>query len=159
MVAASAEAQRFGLEVTPVHCTVSYGWPAAAGTLRGLQAGFGFPQFDRQLLPSDGELIDFLHIGGFIRSDVSRALLVDSALRIGLAELRGCSGCLPGVLAAGSTGILVGGRRLKVGLRASKPVACTLPPNVGVGKQGEQLAQELAHPRNSEQCALEWELL
>src|SRR5690606_7352808 len=41
----------------------------------------------------------------------------DTRLQLGLAELNGCSGCLPGAFGGVPGGICVGGRRIKVGPR------------------------------------------
>lgn len=126
LVAASADlgAQRrqISVEFTPVHATLAYGWVAGPGRFVGIEAGFGFPQIDRTLVPADESLIDFLHVGAFARSDPTKSLVLDGRLQVGLAELRGCSGCLPGLFTAVSGGAFFGGRYVKAGPRLTAGV-------------------------------------
>jgi hypothetical protein len=119
LAALPVQAQRpqFSLEANPFHGTVGIGWTTASGNVVGVDAGFGFAQLDHTLVPSDEDLEDFLHLGVFMRSPASNPFLFDARIQIGLAELRGCSGCLPGFMAATSGGVFWGSRRVKVGTR------------------------------------------
>ncbi len=53
----------------------------------------------------------------FVRSNPTKSVTFDGHAQLGFAELRGCSGCLPGVFTAVSGAAFLGGRHLKVGLR------------------------------------------
>jgi hypothetical protein len=117
-VPAPLAGQHYSLEANPIHGTAGYGWQRGEQTVVGVQIAFGFPQLDRKLVPDDEEdLVDFAHVGVFARYRPSNVVAVDGALRLGLAELYGCSGCLPGILSAISGGVFVGGRNVKVGAR------------------------------------------
>ena len=118
----SAQRRQLSLELNPVHGTLGYGWNVAPTRLVGVEVGFGFPQLDRTLAPADESLIDILHVGGFVRSNPSKSVAFDGLAQLGLAELRGCSGCLPGVFTAVSGGAFFGGRHLKVGPRLTAGV-------------------------------------
>lgn len=113
---AAAQSQIF-LEANPVHGTLGYAWPVGTETWLGITVGFGAPQIDRTLVPDDDDLLDILHLGAILRTEPTRRVATDVGLRIGLAELHGCSGCLPGVLTSVSGGAFVGGRAVKVGAR------------------------------------------
>lgn len=116
-------AQHYSLEANPIHATAGYGWHRGEQTVLGVQLAFGFPQLDRKLVPDDEEdLADFAHVGVFARYRPADAVTLDGALRFGLAELYGCSGCLPGVLGAISGAVFVGGRNVKVGARLTSGV-------------------------------------
>lgn len=117
-----AQRRQLSLELNPVHGTLGYGWAVAPTRLVGVEVGFGFPQLDRTLAPADESLIDILHVGGFVRSNPSKAVTLDGRARVGLAELRGCSGCLPGVFTAVSGAAFFGGRHVKVGPRMTAGV-------------------------------------
>jgi hypothetical protein len=112
-----AQRPQVSLEANPFHATAGIGWTTAKSNVVGIDVGFGFAQLDHTLVPSDEDLEDILHLGVFMRSPASKPFLVDGRIQIGLAELRGCSGCLPGFLAATSGGVFWGGRRAKVGAR------------------------------------------
>ena len=114
---AGAAQREISLEANPVHGTVGYGWATDGGRLIGVQVGFGFPQLDRTLVPGGESLIDFLHIGLFMRAQPFRSVALEGGIRTGLAELRGCSGCLPGLLTSVSGAAFWGGRHVKVGPR------------------------------------------
>jgi hypothetical protein len=111
------QGRQLSLEANPVQGTLGYGWPTASSRVIGVEVGFGFPQLDRTLAPDEESLIDFLHLGVFVRTEPARRWTIDGRWQIGLAELRGCSGCLPGLFTALSTGVFVGGRHAKVGAR------------------------------------------
>lgn len=110
------QGRQLSLEANPVHGTLGLGWPSGS-RLIGIQLGVGFPQLDRTLAPSDESLIDFFHLGVFVRAQPTNRVAIDGRWQIGLAELRGCSGCLPGFFTALSSGVFVGWRHAKVGAR------------------------------------------
>lgn len=115
---AAAQERQFSLEANPVHGTAGYGWYRSDTRIYGVEIAFGFPQLDRKLSPDDDEsFVDFVHIGAFLRGQPARAFTLDAKVKVGLAELRGCSGCFPGLFTAVSGGAFVGGRRFKVGSR------------------------------------------
>jgi hypothetical protein len=116
---AGAQRRQLSLELHPIHATLGVGWATAPERMIGLEAGFGFAQLDRTLVPSEETLLDFLHLGLFLRSQPASWLSLDARVQSGLAELGGCSGCLPGVLTALSGGVFVGGRNVKLGSRLS----------------------------------------
>jgi hypothetical protein len=118
----SAQRRQLSLELNPVHGTLGYGWNVAPTRLVGVEVGFGFPQLDRTLAPADESFIDFLHVGGFVRSNPTKSVALDGHVQFGLAELRGCSGCLPGVFTAVSGAAFFGSRHLKVGPRLTAGV-------------------------------------
>jgi len=112
-----AQRRQLSLELNPVHGTLGYGWTVAPTRFVGVEVGFGFPQLDRTLVPASESLLDVLHLGVFVRSDPTKSVAFDSRVQVGLAELRGCSGCLPGVFTAVSGAAFLGGRYLKAGPR------------------------------------------
>lgn len=118
----AAQHRQLSLELNPVHGTLGYGWAVAPTRLVGVEVGFGFPQIDRTLAPADESLIDILHVGAFVRSNPSKSVTFDGHAQLGLAELYGCSGCLPGVFTAVSGAAFFGGRHLKVGPRLTAGV-------------------------------------
>lgn len=120
--AVRAQGRQLSLEATPVHGTLGYGWATAPGRYVGLEVGFGFPQLDRTLEPTDETLMDFLHLGVFVRAQPMGAVALDGRVQAGLAELRGCSGCLPGAFTAVSGGVFFGGRYAKLGPRLTAGV-------------------------------------
>lgn len=117
-----AAQRQVSLEANPVHGTVGYGWTTDGGRLIGVQLGFGFPELDRTLIPGDESLLDVLHIGLFVRAQPSPSVTLEGSIRSGVAELRGCSGCLPGLLTSVSGGAFWGGRHVKVGPRLTAGV-------------------------------------
>lgn len=63
-----------------------------------------------------------LHLGVFVRSNPTKSVALDGHVQAGFAELRGCSGCLPGVFTAVSGAAFLGGRYLKAGPRLTAGV-------------------------------------
>lgn len=118
----SAQRRHVSFEANPVHGTLGYGWHRTPERIVGLEVGFGFPQLDRTLVPGDEDLLDALHIGAFMRLQQGRSVTLDARLQVGLAELRGCSGCLLGALAAVSGGAFWGTRNVKIGTRLTAGV-------------------------------------
>jgi hypothetical protein len=117
-----AQRRQLSLELNPVHGTLGYGWTVAPTRFVGIEVGFGFPQLDRTLAPADESLMDVLHVGAFVRSDPAKSLTLDGRAQVGLAELRGCSGCLPGVFTAVSGAAFFGSKYLKAGPRLTAGV-------------------------------------
>jgi len=117
-----AQRRQLSLEVTPVHGTLSYGWSMGPDRFVGFEAGFGFPQIDRTLVPAGESFMDILHVGAFVRSDPTKSVVADGRLQVGFAELRGCSGCLPGLFTAVSGGAFLGGKHVKAGPRLTMGV-------------------------------------
>lgn len=117
-----AQRRQVSLELNPVHGTLGYGWTVTPARFVGVEVGFGFPQLDRTLAPADESLMDVLHVGAFVRSNSTKSVAFDSRVQVGLAELRGCSGCLPGVFTAVSGAAFFGGRYLKAGPRLTTGV-------------------------------------
>ena len=117
-----AQRRQLSLEVNPVHGTLGYGWTVAPTRFVGVELGFGFPQLDRTLTPADGSLMDVLHVGAFVRSTAAKSVTLDGRVQAGFAELRGCSGCLPGGFTAVSGAAFFGGRYLKAGPRLTAGV-------------------------------------
>lgn len=119
---ASAQRRELSLEANPFHGTLGYGWYRSPDRVMGIQVGFGFPQLDRTIVPDDESLLDIMHVGLFMRAKPTRSVALDGRVTIGLAELRGCSGCFPGAMAAVSGGAFWGGRNVKVGMRVTTGV-------------------------------------
>lgn len=117
-----AQAREMSLEANPIHGTLGYGWVRSSGLTAGLQVGFGFPQLDRTLAPADESFLDITHLGVFLRGNPARSITLDGRIQVGLAELRGCSGCLPGVFTGASAGVFWGWRHVKVGPRITAGV-------------------------------------
>lgn len=113
----AAQRRQVFLEFNPVHGTIGYGWALSPTRFAGVEVGLGFPQLDRTLVPSDKSFLDIAHVGAFLRANPSSAVTLDGRVQLGLAELEGCSGCLPGVFTGISGGAFFGGRRFKVGPR------------------------------------------
>jgi hypothetical protein len=118
----SAQRRELSLEANPIHGTLGYGWVRSPTLTIGVQAGFGFPQFDRTLMPDDESFLDITHIGVFMRARPARSIALDGRIQLGLAELRGCSGCFPGIFTGASAGVFWGGRHVKVGPRITTGV-------------------------------------
>jgi hypothetical protein len=118
-VAAYAQARQLSLEANPIHGTAGYSRERSPGVYVGLEVGFGFPQLDRTLHPSSGdlELLDIMHIGAFVRREPSRSVALDARIQVGLGELDGCSDCFLGLLTGVSGGAFWGGKNVKVGTR------------------------------------------
>jgi hypothetical protein len=119
---ARAQGRELALEANPFHGTISYGWSAGPDRFVGVEVGIGVPQLDRTFVPADDALVDFAHVGVFLRTRLTPAITLDRRVQLGLAGLDECSGCLPGVLGALSAGIFWGGRHLKVGPRLTAGV-------------------------------------
>jgi hypothetical protein len=127
IAASSAAAQRqFSIEATPVHGSIGYGWAVSPTRFAGVEVGIGVPQIDRTLVPSRDvggvedagpSFTNFAHIGAFLRGTPASFLTLDAGARIGLAELDGCSGCVPGAFAGATASAFVGWRRVKFGGR------------------------------------------
>lgn len=113
----AAQRRQVFLEFNPVHGTIGYGWALSPTRFAGVEVGFGFPQLDRTLVPSDESFLDIAHVGAFLRVNPSSSVTLDGRFQLGLAELEGCSGCLPGVFTGVSGGAFFGGDRFKVGPR------------------------------------------
>ncbi len=88
----------------------------------GVELGIGVPQLDRTLVPGDDALVDFAHVGAFLRTRLAPSITFDRRIQLGLAGLDECSGCLPGVLGAVSGGLFWGGRHIRVGPRLTAGV-------------------------------------
>lgn len=112
-----AQRRQVVLQFNPVHGTLGYGWALTPTHFAGVEVGVGFPQLDRTISHPDESFMDVAHVGAFVRSQPSSAVTLDGRVQIGLAELRGCSGCLPGVFTGISAGAFFGGKHLKVGPR------------------------------------------
>lgn len=117
-----AQRRQLSLEMNPVHGTLGYGWTVAPTRFVGVELGFGFPQLDQTIAPAGESLMDVLHVGAFMRSDPAKSVVFDSRVQVGFAELRGCSGCLPGLFTAVSGAAFFGGRYLKAGPRLTAGV-------------------------------------
>ena len=117
-----AQGRELSLEANPIAGTLGYGWARSPDLTIGLSFGFGFPQFDRTLAPSDESFLDIAHVGAFIRSKPARSITLDGRLQVGVAELDGCSGCFPGVFTGASGGVFWGWRRVKIGPRIAAGV-------------------------------------
>jgi hypothetical protein len=109
--------RQLSLEVNPIHATIGYGWTTAPDRIVGVELGMGVPQLDRTLLPADEPLIDFIHLGVFVRSQATPLVVLDGRAQLGLAELYGARASLPGTFTALSGGAFVGGRHVRVGPR------------------------------------------
>ncbi len=127
----AAQRRQIFIEFNPVHGTIGYGWELSPTRFAGVEVGFGFPQLDRTVVPSDESFLDIAHVGAFLRVNPSDAIMLDGRVQLGLAELEGCSGCLPGVFTGISGGAFFGGRRFKVGPRLT----------AGAMKEGGELAE------------------
>jgi hypothetical protein len=117
-----AQHRQLSLELNPVHGTLGYGWTVAPTRFVGVEVGFGFPQLDQTIAPAGESLMDVLHVGAFVRSDPAKSVTFDGRVQAGFAELRGCSGCLPGGFTAVSGAAFFGGRYLKAGPRLTAGV-------------------------------------
>jgi hypothetical protein len=121
-VGSESAAQHLSLEATPFHGTLGLGWDSGARVL-GLSIGFGFPQFDYTLVPTDpdeegdDDFLQIAHIGPFVRFAPSPFMIVDADVRLGIGELHGCSGCFPGLFYAATLSPMMGWKHLKVGPR------------------------------------------
>lgn len=118
----AAQRRQLSLEFNPVHGTLGYGWALTPTRSAGLELGIGFPQLDRTLAPADESFLNVAHVGAFLRSSPSNSITLDGRVQIGMAELEGCSGCLPGTFAGVSAGAFFGGKHLKVGPRLTAGV-------------------------------------
>lgn len=117
-----AQDRLLSVEFTPIHGTLGYGWSTGGGRHMGVDLGFGVPQLDRTLSPSDESLVDFFHLGLFLRSPPPASVGLDGRVQLGFASLDGCSGCLPDAFAALSGAAFWGGERMKVGARLTAGV-------------------------------------
>ena len=113
----TAQSRELSLEANPVAGTLGYGWAKPSGMTVGLTFGFGFPQLDRTLAPDGESFLDITHVGAFVRGHPARSITLDGRVQVGLAELRGCSGCMPGFFTGVSGGVFWGGRNVKIGPR------------------------------------------
>ena len=117
-----AQDREISLEANPFHGTLGYGWVKSPALTAGVQFGFGFPQIDRTLVPDDESFQDIMHVGVFVRGRPTSSIALDGRIQFGFAELRGCSGCLPGLFTGASAGVFWGGRRVKIGSRITAGV-------------------------------------
>ncbi len=118
----SGQDREVALAVHPFHGTLSYGWATGADRFLGLEIGIGVPQLDRTLVPGDDALVDFAHLGVFLRTRVADSITFDRRIQLGLAGLDECSGCLPGVLGAVSGALFWGRRHVRAGPRLTAGV-------------------------------------
>jgi len=102
--------RQLSLEANPFHGTIGFCTRVAPNWRLGFDAGFGFPQIDRTITPSDRDLLDFVHVGGLARYAPPGPWSADLGLRAGLAELGECQSgdCFPGAYLGISAGVFVG---------------------------------------------------
>lgn len=110
---------QISLEANPFRGTLGYTRHVNPEWEVGMTGGFGFPQFDQTLAPDKGNFEDIFHIGVLTRYEPSEKAALDLDLRIGLADLRDCTGgdCFPGGYIGLSAGMFLGWRHLKFGPR------------------------------------------
>jgi len=129
----AAQRNELTFELSVLHGAVGYAHRVAPRALLGLEAGFGFPQLDRTLDPGaeTADFQEYLHLAGFARFQPSAAVDIDAGLRASVADLWDCtaSDCWPALFAGAYLQPMVGGRRLKLGLRLVAGV-------IGEGQEG-----------------------
>jgi hypothetical protein len=90
----------------------------------GVEAGFGFPQIDRTLVPAQDTLgspdfEEYLHIAPFVRYRASRNVEIDAGIRGAIADLWPCdaSDCWPALYGGIYVQPMIGFRNIKIGGR------------------------------------------
>jgi hypothetical protein len=126
-LAAPAHAQQneVTIEASVIRGAVGYARRVSPTTLVGVEAGFGFPQIDRTLTPTnddpEGEpdFEEYLHAAVFVRVKPTHRFEVDAGLRGSVADLWACtaSDCWPAVFGGAYVQPMIGGSRIKVGAR------------------------------------------
>jgi hypothetical protein len=122
---AHAQPNEVTIEASVLRGTVGYAWRTSPRTLLGIDVGFGFPQIDQTLEPTDADddgdpdFEEYLHIALFARLKPSRLLEIDAGLRGSVADLWACtaSDCWPALFGGAYLQPVVGVSRFKVGAR------------------------------------------
>ncbi|MGH7480849.1 MAG: hypothetical protein ACRELV_01735 [Longimicrobiales bacterium] len=140
---ASAQSNQVTLDVSVIRGTVGYARAVHPAVHLGLEAGFGFPQLDRTLVPDqnasgDPDFEEYLHLAAFARLARSEHFEVDLGVRGAIADLWPCgaSDCLPTLFGGVYVQPMVGWRRLKFGPRLTFGWIGDAEPGVTDGATG-----------------------
>jgi hypothetical protein len=121
---ASAQRNQVTLEASVFRGALGYAWRVAERAHIGVEAGFGFPQIDRTLVPEqdargEPDFEEYLHGALFVRVAPSEHVEMDVGARASIVDVWECgaSDCWP----VGFLGVyaqpMVGWRRVKFGIR------------------------------------------
>jgi hypothetical protein len=120
-----AQENEVTIEASVVRGAVGYARHSSPTTLLGIEAGFGFPQIDLTLTPTDEdpegepEFEEYLHVALFARLKPSGRFEVDAGVRGSIADVWACtaSDCWPALFGGAYVQPMIGGTRFKVGAR------------------------------------------
>jgi hypothetical protein len=127
MLAHAQDERQITVEASVFRGTVGYARAVSRVVLVGAEAGFGFPQIDRTLHPTEerwyGEarFSEFLHVGGYLRHQVAARWSYDVGARAGFVDLWSCvaSDCWPGTFVGAYVQPMFGNGRWSVGPRVT----------------------------------------
>jgi hypothetical protein len=132
------------LEGSFVRGALGYARASSAHLFIGLEIGFGFPQFDRTLVPEQDTLgspdfEEYLHVAPFIRYKPSRNVEIDAGVRAAIADLWPCdaSDCWPALFGGVYVQPMIGFRQFKIGSRLTAGVLTEGEPDTRVS-QGDK---------------------
>jgi hypothetical protein len=122
---AHAQSNEVTIEASVIRGAIGYARRLSPTTQVGVEAGFGIPQLDRTLTPTDDDpegepgFEEYLHAAVFARVKPSDRFEVDAGLRGSVADLWACtaSDCWPALFGGAYVQPMIGGSRLKVGAR------------------------------------------
>lgn len=113
------------IEASILRGALGYARAVGGSALIGVEAGFGFPQIDRTLVPEKSEQTgepdfeEYLHAAVFVRHAPSPRYELDAGLRASISDLWSCSAsdCWPAPFAGAYIQPMVGWQRVKLGAR------------------------------------------
>jgi hypothetical protein len=122
---AQAQGNEVTIEASVLRGAIGYARRASPTTLLGVEVGFGFPQIDQTLTPTEEdpegepEFEEYLHLALLARFRPTARFEVDAGVRGSVADLWACtaSDCWPALFGGAYIQPMFGGSRFKVGAR------------------------------------------
>ena len=119
------ERHQFTVDAGVLRGTIRYAHAVAPAVHVGSELGFGFPQIDYTVVPSEvrwhggASFEEYLHTSVFLRHRVQDWLAYDAGLRASIVDLWACtaSDCLPATFVGAYVQPMFGGRRWSLGPR------------------------------------------
>ena len=140
----AAQRNEVTIEGSIVRGAVGYARASSARLYLGIEAGFGFPQLDRTLVPEQDsvgspDFEEYLHVAPFIRYKASDNFEIDAGVRASIADLWPCdaSDCWPALFGGIYVQPMVGFRKLKIGSRLTAGVIMEGEPDTRA-RQGDK---------------------
>ena len=141
---AAQQRHELTLEGSFVRGTLGYAWARTDRIFIGVEAGFGFPQIDRTLVPEQDSLgapdfEEYLHIAPFVRYKANQNVEIDAGIRAAIADLWPCdaSDCWPALFGGVYVQPMFGFRKFKIGGRLTAGVITEGEPDTRT-RQGDK---------------------